>query len=166
MSRLDTIWQERWRVIVWRDLLIHTELLFDDRTRAEATYDAIMPCGTPPGDAQAAPAPGGGRAPLSNAARLAGRRPMSAQGRCASCRFWAIDEDGVDIFDEDGIRAGRTAHHVCLRIPHGNGRRGAARLDPNTPAIATDAENYAAELRTLPTFGCTLYEPKPEKEKT
>lgn len=85
---------------------------------------------------------------------------------CATCRFFGA-QDGVEIWDDDyegSFGKGdthETDHHPCARIIHGNGsgvgRSSFAHVNKE-PAIVTDGSGYAARLRVLPSFGCTLHE--------
>lgn len=77
---------------------------------------------------------------------------------CSTCRFlgapaplthWADDDDTVR----------ESAHHRCVRIIHGNGDA-AGPQSLTEPAVVTDGSGYAASLRVLPTFGCSLWEGK------
>ncbi len=86
---------------------------------------------------------------------------------CSTCRFlgspapltWFIYGEGKgESEDEDG----ESAHRLCARIEHGNGGSGQqTKKLASDPAVVTDGSGYAARLRVLPTFGCTLHESVP-----
>lgn len=84
---------------------------------------------------------------------------MNGGRRCATCRFFGSPA-GIDgAYDESADSDdGTTEHHYCARIIHGNsGEHYFSKLAVE-PAVVTDGSGYAARLRVLPTFGCTLHE--------
>lgn len=80
---------------------------------------------------------------------------MSADDkRCETCRFMAAERDPW--------RPQRT----CVRVIHGNHYEVDDNIAEKELAIVTDGSGYAARLLVLPTFGCVLHEPHPQKDGT
>jgi hypothetical protein len=85
---------------------------------------------------------------------------VSALPQCNTCRFFGRP-NGLDWWDEATDTYGETKHHNCVRIIHGNGGGSWTRQKTAVePAVVTDGSGYAASLRVLPTFGCSLHESK------
>lgn len=97
---------------------------------------------------------------------------------CATCKHWKRVADdtfvagtGIVLWDEEENEEGEqpsTEHGRCARIGHTHDatkrdRRPAHELRTEQ-AVARDVEDYSAWLCTLPTFGCTLHEPKEEND--
>lgn len=89
---------------------------------------------------------------------------------CATCRFMAAKRDpfpdGLERYNPDTDEDEATEHRTCVRIVHGNGYKD--RTPPwgqvkQEPAVVIDGSGYAARLLVLPTFGCTLHEPRPNE---
>lgn len=81
--------------------------------------------------------------------------------RCETCRFMA-EPRGRDFIGDEGQEDRSTEHRSCVRILHGNGD---LQFEPyeksaREPALVVDGSGYAARLIVLPSFGCTLHEPR------
>ena len=82
---------------------------------------------------------------------------------CTNCRHWKRDGDIKRIWGKHTNHVSvPTAHRLCSAVPTGNGPLGD--IDPehiDAMALVFDFEDYKAELWTLPTFGCVLFEEEP-----
>jgi hypothetical protein len=90
---------------------------------------------------------------------------MKNKPSCATCRFWNRNGRNDEHMNWDSDANGGegesvvTAHRRCLRILHGNaGMTKDEAAAARDLALVTDGSGYAAALRTLPTFGCVLWE--------
>lgn len=70
-------------------------------------------------------------------------------GRCETCRFWRHehDDDPIDPKRPTGVCTKGATSEWELE-------------DKTTLAAAYDHEGYGATLRTMPTFGCVMHEPR------
>jgi len=88
---------------------------------------------------------------------------------CETCRFFGSPAPLTwFVYAERGHEdeEGESAHRLCARIEHGNGGSGLETKKLATDlAVVTDGSGYAARLRVLPTFGCMLHEPTPNRSK-
>lgn len=88
---------------------------------------------------------------------------------CATCRFFGSPAPlSWIIYEKHSLTGeeGESAHRLCARIEHGNGGSGQqTKKLASDPAVVTDGSGYAARLRVLPTFGCTLHEAEPPNGK-
>lgn len=77
---------------------------------------------------------------------------------CATCRFLGAEAPlshspaGFMVPDVE------SEHRRCVRIIHGNADGNPSTSVLEEPAVVTDGSGYAASLRVLPSFGCTLHE--------
>lgn len=74
-------------------------------------------------------------------------------GRCATCRHWVP----FDVADKGWWRGASGKVKLGKRMGLCSKADG-IEVDPTTDAIAGDGSDYRADLRTAPTFGCTMYE--------
>jgi hypothetical protein len=79
---------------------------------------------------------------------------------CETCCFFGSPMGLMAWDDESSEDSSETGHHACARIIHGNGYGLKYNQLKNEPAVVTDGSGYAARLRVLPSFGCTLHESK------
>ena len=82
--------------------------------------------------------------------------------RCADCKFFG-DRDPLTYYtsgDPGDYEEVESDHHSCLRIVHGNRGLPATQSAFTEDAVVTDGSGYAAKLRVLGGFGCSLWESK------
>ena len=75
--------------------------------------------------------------------------------RCSTCRFFAPEPRGLQVYDPETDEDFETQHHTCVRVVHGNG----------DDVKVVDGSGYAARLLVLPNFGCILHEEKSPEPK-
>ena len=76
------------------------------------------------------------------------------QCTCANCKHWNISGPSFDHYNGKTKRHIETEHRFCRRILDAPGE---GDFEPPSVAAVIKADD-GAELFTLPTFGCTLFE--------
>lgn len=87
--------------------------------------------------------------------------------RCETCRFWSRAGEGWRVSHGDETNDWkdiRSQHRLCAQVIHANAGDYDRSTIETALAIVTDGSGYAAALRTLPTFGCVLWEAEPAEE--